>query len=75
MKLTKLENLSIRPTEKKMKKVKKVTEELLNITGTEVVNSKAKSVSKNIFIPSDKDVFEFSKKTMSSANDIFGKML
>ena len=58
-----------------MKKVKKVTEELLNITGTEVVNSKAKSVSKNIFIPSDKDVFEFSKKTMSSANDIFGKML
>ena len=75
MKLTKLENLSIRPTEKKMKKVKKVTEELLNITGAEVVNQKAKSVSKNIFIPSDKDVFEFSKKTMPSANDIFGKML
>ena len=75
MKLTKLENLSIRPTEKKIKKVKKVTEELLNIAGTEVVNPKAKSVSKTIYIPSDKDVFEFSKRIVPSTSEKLGKML
>ena len=69
MKITKLENFSIRPTEEKLKKAKKITEEALSILNSKSGLPKEQPLERNIYIPSDRDIFEFSKDSIEIAID------
>lgn len=62
MNVTKFDNITIRPTEKKMKKVKKITEDILSSSTPSSLSAK-KPNNKTIYIPSERDIFEKTKNS------------
>ena len=67
MKIVNIENISIRPSERKMKKMKKITEDIIGATRISTQLTKEKQFEKEIYAPITSDKFEHTQKIVQQS--------
>lgn len=67
MKIVNIENISIRPSERKIKKMKKITEDIISATKISTPLFKEKKIEKEIYAPITNDKFEHTQKIVQQS--------